>query len=96
MATPEQYDKASSEMHQAAMALYMKHLVRPEGADEHIQAAMLTGMVAAVAQLMWLGRRPDVPKPLTPKELAAHIKRAALSMLQQYEKDDRANRAASH
>lgn len=93
MATGEQIDRAAEDMHLAVMTLYMERLARPEAADEEVQAAMLTGVIAAASMLYWKGRRnPSV----TPNELAKWFKATALDFLKQYEADDRAARAAAH
>lgn len=93
MATDAQIDKAAGDMHLAVMTLYMERLAQPEAADEGVQAAMLTGVIAAASMLLWKGRTGP---HMTPNELSKYVKRTALDFLKQYEADDAAKRTAAN
>jgi hypothetical protein len=79
MAGEREMDAATGLMHQCALTLYRDLLSRAPDPDADIQAALISGLIAALAELLWNGRADNS----TPESLAAVIEASALDLLQQ-------------
>lgn len=81
-------DAGAELMHEQATALYMKHLLSPAGASEKFQQGLLTGMIFAVSNLFWLGRREGHGAV----QIADRIRDIAFDALKQCEDHERAKK----